>query len=511
MTASALILFLVTTTVAAPDVTIDQLGVTITAKEVELVAKIRNSTGEPAASVTLSLFVDSATEPGPGATPSHSWEIAPLPALGTWTGKLNAPKPENGEHIAWARATLTGDPTPDNNVKSTPYTIGAGPGALPNLMVSGFTVTHGYEILNYKVKVSNQGTVAAQNVEVDVFYSMASAPDCWAGALDADYHHDAMIDSIGPGEEVALPFMWIKPPEGPHQSWVSIDCMGYVAETLETDNVGGPLAVTYDPTIVPVDLRATKAEVSAVDCSSAIFSLTITNGGDVAAGPFDVDLFESEPAQSAGLVPDARWPIPGLAGGESIDLQHLASEVPAGVHNALLVIDSGLAIEETYYPEIGPNLGESNNFVPIEVNLGVSSCPCPHGAVSEPCDCGGSFVSGGFCCNGVWSAKVCPGTPPPPPDTAGPQNPEPSVPAPDVGTPQNPEASAPGADAGGRGPRNPDASGTDPLYQPGGTPPPADDDSGGCSTGPSDPSGPLGTLLVLFGAVALIGIRRWGL
>lgn len=424
----ALLMAIVSGLSGAPDVIVELLPPQVAGKDVTFSVKLYNPTGEATGAFALDIWYHSDGEPA-GAAPTHTFQVDSLPGAGGWTGQFTYGPSPNGSFKAWAwadKAGVIGDAEPSNNLAGPiPYAVPGGGAALPDLSVAAFTWQQGPDELVYGVAVTNNGAAPAQNVEVDLFYDLAGAPDCWGGDYGGDGHDQALIAELGAGETTNLTFTWTFPPAGDHNSWLSIDCLSLVGESDESNNVAGPLVVTHKEGAKGVDLVVGGFSVSAAKCGAAEYAIEVLNAGDADAPAFSVDLYYDQDDEPSGPG-DATLDVEGLKAGTSITLTHLRTGVPDSTHQSWVFVDSAQEVSESCFPIPGPNVGELNNTAEVTTDLSGEVCDCPMKvALVESCDCGGNIVEDGFCCDGGWIAAGCDPEPEPEPEP----EPDPEPPA----------------------------------------------------------------------------------
>lgn len=148
--------------------------------------------------------------------------------------------------------TPTKIPTPTPSPTSILPTSTPIPGAKPDLVITGITLTpaspldHDYFTITTKVK--NQGTVAMPKtaLKLTYYFDRATAPTI---STSYDNWHTATSQTLAIGQEITISYDYARISGiGNHNLWVFVDQRNYVSESDKTNNIYGPVSFTISPT-----------------------------------------------------------------------------------------------------------------------------------------------------------------------------------------------------------------------------------------------------------------------
>jgi subtilase family serine protease len=172
---------------------------------------------------------------------------------------------------------------------------------------------------------------------------------------------DQPLPSIPIGGSANVSVMWIASPPGGHEICVVADPDDLVAEIDETNNMACVSVKVFSlPDLVPHDLDITPSSPVSEGTISRI-NMTITNEGDVAAGAFDVLLFDDK---NGNKNPDAGEHInvsssSGIGGHSQSEFIFDWNATPAGSHRMCAYADPP--------PKTVIESNETNNVACIDV------------------------------------------------------------------------------------------------------------------------------------------------
>jgi subtilase family serine protease len=388
-----------------PDLFLEELDLTTPGGSVTLGLSVSN-VGQALAGATRAVAVlDPEGLPTPAEIAGENAREVALPEVAPGSshmGTASWPGVAPGTHTVWVvldPEDLVDELNEDNNVTG-PLTVHVSSGQpMPDLAVLDVRPTiAGYDV-TYEIDVGNLGTASTGPYDLDVFWHSEKKPNVYTGPVPDG---GVVADPIGlePGEERTLTVAWAAAEPGVHQSWASVDTLNVIGELEEKNNVLGPIAVevleTTGPDLAVVDFKAV------VTGNDIIYGATIVNSGDVVSGPFDVDVvYDSEQQPPFGERGDAFKTVPALGPGEEAALSYAVSGAPGGAYESWLLVDSLKQVAET---------SEGNNTAgPRVFTIDWDALQCePAALLYEPCVCGETTVSSGYCCDGAWSALPCP-------------------------------------------------------------------------------------------------------
>ena len=133
---------------------------------------------------------------------------------------------------------------------------------------------------------------------------------------------------------------------------------------------------------------------------NAVFTIQLSNDGDLDTGPFEAHLFyHRDEAPEMGVSGALTHTVANLSADGGISQFSLQwTTVPQGEHKSWLVVDAMNVVVETK---------EGNNVAgPAEISVDEAVCPMDT-YLSSVCTCGGVSIQTGYCCNGAYSALPC--------------------------------------------------------------------------------------------------------
>ena len=269
----------------------------------------------------------------------------------------------------------------------------------PDLVVTDFRATQDGAKVTYEVDVENEGTAASPGFDVRVVYDSDAQPDPSATPAP-DGVETNVAEGLAVGGKTTVTLAWADMPLGTHQSWAFVDPHDTVAEEDEGNNVAGPVALSLLPE-TGVDLRIDKFTALSQGTSIA-YNATVTNGGDTASGPFEVDLvLKSVTDPVFGTRGDEFQGVESLGPGESTKIYFIIEDAKPGSYVSWLLVDTFDVVVET---------DESNNMEgPRVFDLDAGKPLCADGvAVTDSCRCGDNVVQTGYCCADALSTVPCP-------------------------------------------------------------------------------------------------------
>jgi MYXO-CTERM domain-containing protein len=255
--------------------------------------------------------------------------------------------------------------------------------------------------IRFRVTVKNAGLAPVGPFDVDVYPDVPSAPL----PLDNTVQSISLVSGTGlePGASRTLEGLWQQPAAGAYTAWIVLDRLNGVPEGDESNNTYGPVAgtVSGEPTC---NVMAAGFQWAEID-GDIRYLATLTNQGPSDTGPFEVALFydlQTSPAVKGSDTPSATVFVGNLGKGESQALSFVWELAPPGTYRAWLVLDHKDSVFET---------NENDNVLgPLEIVYAASSAPdCVLGLLvsGATCDCQGTPIVSGYCCEPGPSVLPC--------------------------------------------------------------------------------------------------------
>ena len=224
-----------------PDLTVSALGAKVSGSAVVYTVKVCNS-GAASASAAGAFYVDvyfhRVSAPPPNTYGQVFVQQAGLAKGACATVNLTRSNAPPGTFKSWAQVDADGAVTESNEGNNV-----AGPVAVkveakqPDLVIQQLQATSKGSTtitLRYRITICNKGTGAAAATDVHVYYDRQSPPKQVAG------DKSVAVPAIQPGLCISRDVLRNDPPNGLYTSWARVDVKGIVAESDETNNVGGP-------------------------------------------------------------------------------------------------------------------------------------------------------------------------------------------------------------------------------------------------------------------------------
>ena len=327
---------------------------------------VRNNGDAPAGAFDVGLFYNEAAAPSAGDAADQTQNVASLAAAAettlTFAGISSSSSGTWNMYAAADNGLTVTESDETNNV--------TGPTAVnwhgPDLVISAITpsdATPGTgSTISVDVTVRNLGDRDAGAFEVGLFYNKATSP---SPGDAADQTQNVASLAVGgltvvtfPGITNAVEEVW--------KTWATADNGLAVTEGDETNNVGGPVTITWGapdvPDLVVVSIVPSNATPNTGETISV--DVTIANNGTLDASLFDVGLYYNlASAPNVGDPADQTKGVGTLAAGAQkvltfTDITNAAAEV----WKMYALVDSGDVVVES---------NEANNTAgPVDVNWG---------------------------------------------------------------------------------------------------------------------------------------------
>ncbi|MFZ5785131.1 MAG: CARDB domain-containing protein [Acidobacteriota bacterium] len=237
------------------------------------------------------------------------------------------------------------------------------PPALPDLVVSSFTAKVTGTTVTYSVVTCNKGQGSAGSFYVDVYYNRSAAPGVGDfGELYQDY------PGLAAGACLTTTLTRTGTPSGSYASWAQVDADGVIGESIEVNNVSGPVQVVVGgppPAGIDLVLTSLKATVSGT-IASVTYQMQVCNQGTAASPATEAHVFYNlSGAPPAGQKGDATTNVPALQPGSCTNRSVVRSGVPPGSYSSYARVDPLNVVAES---------NESNNtFGPLVVTVGTAA------------------------------------------------------------------------------------------------------------------------------------------
>ena len=206
---------------------------------VTYVAEVCNIGSVASSASTLSLYADRNWAPSPWSNPTQTVSIAGIKAndcIAVTVTNTSGP----GTFSSWLRvdrADQVNESNENNNVFG-PLNVTVAQTGTPDLIIKAFTSNTTFGgMLQYTVEVCNQGQDWSSQSSVNLYYNQPSAP-----TVGSNGNYTASVTGLAPASCAtvqAVAFLQA----GSYTSWAYVDPSDQQAESNETNNVAGPLAV----------------------------------------------------------------------------------------------------------------------------------------------------------------------------------------------------------------------------------------------------------------------------
>ncbi len=279
----------------------------------------------------------------PSGTPLQTAHISGLNGTEVRTGTLGVTLTTNGNHTLYLVADSGNQITEISKTNNTgTVTVNVG-GTLTQadlaITPSDITLTparpHAGDMVTISASVRNIGAEAAINFTVEIFDGQ---PESGGTLLSSQ------VLSLVAGGSQAVSTNW-QIPAGIHDLVVVLDRTNQIAETNESNNraVARLMTDMVDLSISATDLVFTPGHP--VNGDSVVLSITAHNTGIKATGPFNLALYDGDPAAGGTLL--QTFPISNITGDGSSAVSHVFTAIP-WTYRFYAVADSENAVIEMY-------------------------------------------------------------------------------------------------------------------------------------------------------------------
>jgi MYXO-CTERM domain-containing protein len=319
-----------------PDLAISSFSASVSGGTVIYTITVCNNGGATAPTFDLDLYFDRATAPsGCPVYGDEFWTITNL-AAGTCTTRTHTRTgTPAGSYMGWARADSGCDVTEsneNNNNASAAYTVSS----QPDLTITAFTATVNGGDVTYSVTVCNQGGGAASNIDLELYYNLASAPTC-----SSAHDQQASITSLAAGACTTRLFTRTGSPSGTFTARARVDADCSITESNENNN-NAAAAYTVQPELT------IQSFTTSVAGGTVTFSVTVCNQGGGTTTSFDLDVYYNRSsAPACPTLGDGYATIAGLAAGACTTRTFTRTATPVGSYNGWARVDSTCAVTES--------------------------------------------------------------------------------------------------------------------------------------------------------------------
>ncbi|MCP4540727.1 MAG: hypothetical protein GY832_26615, partial [Chloroflexi bacterium] len=295
-------------------------------------------------------YLDPATPPTLGATGDFTWMQANLGAGGVQTLNAVYTFTTAGLHMLYAQVDttdiITESDESDNVTGPLTLTISATP--QPELLITTMSIEPLTPTLGHPatltVQVKNRGTLSTTTaVRVDGYVTATMPGPGQTGDIFTT------TPPLDPGQSIAVQLPYTFTLSGLRTVYVQVDALNTIAESIEDNNVTGPLTVTVrvpqpDLVIESITFNPTVGWIN----ETVTVTVRVRNQGDTDAGAFRADWY-IDPAipPSTGQTGDGYWDVSGLAVGATMDLTLTHSFAMTGTHWVYAQVDTLEAIMES--------------------------------------------------------------------------------------------------------------------------------------------------------------------
>jgi hypothetical protein len=230
---------------ALPDLRFSRVTAEAAGGFLDVRATVENAGPVGAADFWVDVFLDVDGTPGPGALGEDFLRVAWLGPAAQREVRFQIPVEPGARRLVLVvdieREVDESDES--NNTFAQTVTVAAGGGG-PNLTLPYFDyIADGdADMVLYAIEAENTGSEAVGPFYIDIWYDAASDPT--ASGLGDDFFR---VGGLGPRSRIEADFFIVKFLDAAGcwscRSWLMVDTNDEVVETVESDNVAGPLRV----------------------------------------------------------------------------------------------------------------------------------------------------------------------------------------------------------------------------------------------------------------------------
>jgi hypothetical protein len=203
---------------------------------------IKNQGAKGASGFWVDLWIDPEEDPAIGDVGDHyQW----VDYLGpNHIGSLLYEFPYSGESFSATALVDTNDDIDESHETNNLHSFATGTDDLQgpaDLEVSHFDYYYDSDgTLTYALDITNSGREASGYFFAELYIDLEHAP-----SLFSNGEHFTAIENLAPSETISLEFYNVPICSG-CSSWALLDSYGFVEESDESNNIGGPLLIEYD-------------------------------------------------------------------------------------------------------------------------------------------------------------------------------------------------------------------------------------------------------------------------
>ena len=239
------------------------------------------------------------------------------------------------------------------------------PNQQPDLTITSFKATVQGSNVTYTITTCNQGKGASGNFFVDLYYDRTSPP----GLQEFGDQYNSYGAGLAPGACNNTTFTRANTPAGSYSSWAQVDADGIVAESVESNNVAGPIKVTVSSPPPPkgpdLVIQSMTATVYGTTSVTVRYQMVICNiGTDPSSGTQVHVYYNQAGAPAPGQPGDKLTTVPGLQPGNCSTRNVYRYGTPQGTYTSWAQVDPNNQVTETI---------ETNNVSgPAQVTVGTT-------------------------------------------------------------------------------------------------------------------------------------------
>ena len=325
---------------------------------------ICNNGTQDAAASQVDVFYNQKSTPKAGDKGNTNRSVPALKAGNCTNRDLIRTGVAKGTYTSWAYVDTANKITEsvETNNAYGPVTISTSGTTTGDLKITSFTYqAYAFNTVVYSIRVCNVGTGATSSTTVGLYRNLTSAP---TSSTKPD--NTSSVGLLQPGQCTTSYVPRPQTPSGNYNSWAFVDPSTYITETVETNNVAGPLKVTVGGAANKPDLyfKSFSAKMNGITLD---YTMQVCNQGKSAATPFRVSLYYNLTAAPKAKQAGGQTSIvPILNAGSCRTITQSRNNPPTGTSNAYAYVDSWEWVGET---------NEKNNTAgPVTTTLSTQGC-----------------------------------------------------------------------------------------------------------------------------------------
>lgn len=347
---------------AKPDLYLAGFSVTVSGTSVTYTAKVCNGGASTTASFDLEYFWDRTTSPTCSSSADYQESFKGLSSGTCSTKTYTRTGVAYGTYTGWAMIDadcLVSESNEGNNVRYDNYQVGP---TLPDLRISSFTVSVSGTTATYTATVCNDGASTSTAFNLEIYYSLTSAPGCSTGY--SNYYR--FTSGLAASTCSTRTFTQTGVSSGSHSPWARIDANCEVTESNENNNNDQTTFTVGYP-----DLYISSLTVASSG-STVTYTANVCNAGMSTTTSFTLGLFYNQTSTpTCSSTPNAKVTVAGLASGKCTLQTFTSTGVAYGSYTAWAMADSSCAVTES--SETNNATSKSYIVGPTQPNLAVST------------------------------------------------------------------------------------------------------------------------------------------